>query len=378
MTSNSHHSPDVTLVVSSLQGIASAVVRAGQHGNLNAVLQEIAHVARQLIRTRYAALGIPDGSGGFRHFLVSGLSEAEFAQIPHPPLGRGLLGVIMNERKPLRLESIQTDPRSSGFPPNHPPMHTLLGVPIQVGAYLFGLLYLSDKIDGTQFTDEDQLLVETLAGYASLAIAGVQLSEQQSRVSVLEERERIGMELHDSVIQSLYAIGMELQLMKSDAAPLLDLDSPIRHLDNVIGEIRQYILNLKASTSHRTTIRDSITAVFERLHIPPHLHVIIDAPDEYPPLESHTFEAACQICSEVASNAIRHANATELYVAARKERSAFVMIIKDNGSGFDVNAVEKGLGLTNIMRRAQLLSGNVSIRSFPGEGTQITLTLPLG
>jgi signal transduction histidine kinase len=288
-----------------------------------------------------------------------------------------LLGVIMNERKPLRLENIQTDPRSSGFPPHHPPMHTLLGVPIQVGAYLFGLLYLSDKIDGTQFTDEDQLLVETLAGYASLAIAGVQLSEQQSRVSVLEERERIGMELHDSVIQSLYAIGMELQLMKSDADPSLDLDSPIRHLDNVIGEIRQYILNLKASTSHRTTIRDSITAVFERLHIPPHLHVIIDAPDEYPPLESHTFEAACQICSEVASNAIRHANATELYVAARKERSTFVMIIKDNGSGFDVNAVEKGLGLTNITRRAQLLSGNVSIRSFPGEGTQITLTLPL-
>jgi signal transduction histidine kinase len=377
MTSYTHHPADVTAVVSSLRSIAAAVVRAGHGGNLQNVLQEIAHVARRLANARYAALGIPDGGGGLRHFIVSGLTDEEVARIPHPPVGRGLLGVIMNERKSLRISNLHQDARSAGFPPHHPHMKSLLGVPIQLGSYLFGSLYLSDRLDDTPFTEADQFMVETLAGYAALAIAGVELSERQTRVSLLEERERISMELHDSVIQSLYAIGMELQLLRAEISQPDLLDSPITHLDSVIAEIRQYILNLKSAVAHQQTVRQSIVARLERLHIPPSLRIEISAPENYPPFDAPTFDSICQICTEAASNAIRHAQATELSVTIAEQERLFIMTIADNGTGFNTAESPKGLGLTNIERRAERLGGRIEVRSSEGKGTQVILTVPI-
>jgi GAF domain-containing protein len=168
-------------------------------------------------------------------------------KIGHLPRGRGLLGAIMQEREAIRLERMQDDPRSSGFPPHHPHMERFLGVPILVGDHLFGMLYLTDRIDGKPFNDQDQWLIETIAGYAALAIAGVELREQQRRVALLEERDRISMELHDGVIQSLYAIGMYLELIRtSETLKPSDLTQATRDLDSVITDIRSYIQNLKA------------------------------------------------------------------------------------------------------------------------------------
>ncbi|MCC6613532.1 MAG: GAF domain-containing sensor histidine kinase [Anaerolineae bacterium] len=368
----------MSLVVSSLQNIAAAVVKASQHGGLRSVLQEIAHTASVLVGARYSALGIPDGYGGFRHFLVNGVTEDEFKAVPHPPQGKGLLGAIMRDRTSIRVEEINSHPRSAGFPPNHPDMTTLLGVPIEIGQHLFGLLYLSDKYNGEPFTEADQRLIETLASYAALAIAGVQLSEQQSRLSILEERERIGMELHDSVIQSLYAVGMELQLIRLDSDTPEQLDNPLRALDAVIGDIRRYIMNLKSADAQRLTIRQGLTAVLDRLHIPPDLTVEIDVADEYPPLDTPTFDAVCLILSEVASNAIRHAKATRIQVSVFRDGRNFTMEVEDNGIGFDQEHLKRtGLGLANIRRRAELHGGTIQVTSAEGDGTCVRLVLPL-
>src|SRR5687767_2718972 len=210
MNSNQLPETDMTNILASLKDIAEAVMRAAEAGTVEQVLERIAEVTQQLVNARYVALGVPDGTGYLKYFKVVGVTPAQIHEIGHYPIGLGLLGVIMNERQMLRLVDMKDHPHSVGFPPHHPKMTSLLGVPITLGPILYGMLYLCDRRDGQPFTEQDQWLVETLAGYAALAIAGVQLAEQQGRLILLEERDRVGRELHDGIIQSLYAMGMQL------------------------------------------------------------------------------------------------------------------------------------------------------------------------
>lgn len=308
-----------TIILNRLKDMASAVMSAAEAGSLEQVLQRIAHVSGELVNAHYAALGIPDGKGSLKYFKVAGMSPEQVSRIGHLPVGYGLLGAIMKERKAVRLERMQDDPRSGGFCSGHPTMTSLLGVPIQVGAQLFGILYLCDRLDGQPFSEQDEWLVETIAGYAALAITGLQLSEQQSRLTLLEERERIGMELHDGIIQSLYAVGMHLDLIRTEpSAPVPTLKPAIADLNTIIEDIRRYILNLKASSYRAGTIYDCLQDVLTRLHIPETVTIEIDAPHTHPPFTPHTFEAICQMVNEAVSNALRHANANSIKISTRE------------------------------------------------------------
>jgi signal transduction histidine kinase len=380
LTSDDAPQKQMTVILATLKDIAEAVVRAAEAGTLKQVLQQIAYVAQQLVRSRYAALGVPSEHGTMKYFEVVGLTQDEIQRIAHPPVGRGLLGVIMHEREILRLEHIRDDPRSSGFPEHHPHMDRLLGVPVQTGPQLFGMLYLTDRLDGLPFTEEDQWLVEALAGYAALAIAGSQLSEKQGRLTLLEERERVGMELHDGIIQSLYAIGMQLQLLRM-THPALDDDlvKATKSLDEVIEDIRRYILNLKVATYEQKTIHECLLDVLARLHQPDSLKIHVNAPDRQPSFGPPVVEAVCQIAYEAVSNIIRHAQATEAHIDVTEDRSQFQMVIRDNGRGFsrDSTGQHGGLGLRNIMQRARIHGGDVEIDSTPGGGTRMIFRLPL-
>ncbi len=380
MTSYKSPRKEVTVVLSTLKDIAEAVVHAAEAGTLKQVFQQIAYVAQQLVHSRYAALGIPSEHGTMKYFEVVGITPEEIRQIAHPPIGRGLLGVIMKEREILRLEHMRDDPRSSGFPANHPHMDRLLGVPVQAGQQLFGMLYLTDPLDDLPFTQEDQWLVESLAGYAALAIAGTQLSEQHGRLTLLEERERVGMELHDGIIQSLYAIGMQLQLLKlSQPTVGDDLSKATRSLDEVIEDIRHYILNLKVASYEQKSMVACLLEVVERLHIPDSLTIKVNAPDRQPPFAPPVVEAVCQIAYEAVSNIVRHADASQAMIIATESADQFQMVIQDNGKGLNTDQPNEqaGLGLPNIMKRAKIHGGKVVIDIAPGGGTRITLRLPL-
>lgn len=380
MASNQNTNKDVSIVLTTLKDIAEAVMYAAEAGTLETVLQRIAEVSKDVVRARYAALGVPDGKGGLRYFKTAGISEEEIARIPHPPKGRGLLGVIMRDRETVRLANMDQDSRRVGFPENHPRMTSLLGVPIQTSQQLFGILYLSDRLDGQPFDEEDQTLVETFAGYAALAIAGVQLSEQQSRLTLLEERERFSMELHDGVIQSLYAIGMRLQIMRlSKATPEADLIQTIANLDTVIEDIRQYILNLKTIDYQHRSIKDCLRDVLDRLHIPTMLTIHINAPDDPPALTPTALEGLCKIAYEALSNAIRHAQARSITVTAEQNDARFKLIIRDDGIGFDLNNIDStaGFGVRNIHQRARIHNGQVQYITSPGGGTQVIVTVPI-
>ena len=362
-----------------LSEIAAAVNQSAYAGGLEQVLESIASVSRDLVKTRFAALGVPDGKGGLRFFKTVGIPPDEMRRISHLPHGEGLLGVIMEERQTLRIERMQDDPRSAGFCENHPEMTTLLGVPILAGARLFGMLYLCDRLDGQPFDEQDQWLIETMASYAALAISGSQISEQQSLLTLLEERERISMELHDGIIQSLYAIGMHLELARTGKAiHASDLDQPIDELNTVIEDIRRYILNLTARDQRQKTIYRSLQDILARLNIPASLAVTLDAPDDPPPFSPGMFEGICQIINELVSNVIRHAEAAHLDVTVRGREGVFEAVITDDGKGFNIVKARQssGLGLRNLQQRTLMYNGRISFDTRPGSGTRVTLTIP--
>jgi signal transduction histidine kinase len=146
--------------------------------SLDALLQHLIESAAELIGARYAALGVIDRSGSeLERFLTTGIDAETHAAIGELPRGRGILGVLISEAAPLRLHNLGEDPRSVGFPPNHPPMSSFLGVPIHLRGVAYGNLYLTEKAGGEDFTDEDQELVELLASQAAVAIENARLYE---------------------------------------------------------------------------------------------------------------------------------------------------------------------------------------------------------
>ena len=143
--------------------------------SLDIVLERIVHLAREQAGARYAALGRLDEKGKLIQFIPVGMTAEEMRQMAHPPLGLGLIGAIVKERRTIRIPDISQDDRSVGFPPNHPPMTSFLGVPILSGNKLLGQIYLTDKEDYTEFTRDDERVIETLAAYAAVAIVNANM-----------------------------------------------------------------------------------------------------------------------------------------------------------------------------------------------------------
>lgn len=380
-TSEERHNFTMNNVLSRLKEISNAVMFAAEAQDLEVMLERIADAARELVETKYAALGVPDGQGGLSHFKVVGLTEEQAKRIPHHPEGRGLIGAIMRERKVIRINNMGDDARSVGFPEAHPFMKSFLGAPIIAGNHLYGMLYLSDKKDNTPFDDNDQQLVEMLAGYAALAIAGSELSQQQSRVNLLEERERIAMELHDGVIQSLYGIGMQVDLMRRNEQVIgtQELNDLVDNLNEIIEDIRYFISNLRTGRQ-QMTINAYFNYMKERLHPSEHTEFIIDAPDSYAPFSPAVFESICLIANEAMSNAIRHAKAQHIHVTIEQNKSKFSIQISDDGCGFDPDTATEGmgLGLHNMQQRARLFGGEVIINTEIDNGTSLQITIPIG
>src|SRR5512132_3483695 len=161
-----------------LRALADAAVAVSSELSLDVVLQRIVEAAATLTGARYAALGVIDRRGtGLENFVTTGMDEDTARAIGDPPHGRGILGVLIRDAKPLRLAEIGADPRSVGFPPNHPPMSTFLGAPILQRGVAYGNLYLTEKAGGGEFTEDDQELVQLLAAQAAVAIENARLYE---------------------------------------------------------------------------------------------------------------------------------------------------------------------------------------------------------
>ncbi len=196
-----------------------------------AVLEHIIHIAREQAGARYAALGVIDEEGGLERFIPVGMSPEEISLLEHPPVGLGLIGALMNERRTIRVPEIGSDPRHVGFPSNHPPMKSFLGVPILLGENLLGVIYLTEKIDYREFTENDERVIETLAAYAAVAISNSRLyKDLVERDEALSQRNEDLALLND--VASALASSLEL-----DEVLERTLDRVMHYLKVEAGEI---------------------------------------------------------------------------------------------------------------------------------------------
>lgn len=351
--------------------------------SLDKVLKQIVDSARELVGAQYGALGVANVDGYLELFVHSGMDADVAAQIDHLPQGYGLLGAIVKEKRSIRLPTIANDPRSVGFPEGHPPMCSFLGVPIMSGKEVFGNLYLTNKQGEQSFTVADQEQVELLAAHAVVAIQNARLYEQVGRLAILEERTRIGMDLHDGIIQSIYAVGLTLEstrLALPETAEESDmlLGHAIDALNDTIRDIRNFILDLRP---HR--FRGDLQEGLARLAREFQANTMVQASfevsnDVLTGLPTPVARAIFLTAQEAMANVARHAKATEVLLRLERQKTAVILTISDNGRGFDLQAQDQatGHGLANMRMRAEELRGRFYIDTTPSEGTTLTIHFP--
>ncbi|HEX8917903.1 MAG TPA: GAF domain-containing protein [Chloroflexota bacterium] len=405
-----------------LEAINVSLASISQALDLSDVLQNIVDAARDLIHSRYAALGVADGHGFITEFITSGITADQRAAIGPLPQGHGLLGTLIREAKPLRVSHIAEDPRSQGFPPHHPPMRTLLGVPILYKGRVVGNLYLTDKVDAAEFSEDDQELLVVLAHHAAVAIENAQLYEdarsardqlrawnRNLEVTVAErtqevarinreltarifqaqeeERGRIARELHDETAQALARLLIDLDLVTPhipDEGPISAAMTRLEQgLKRTLDEVRTLSHDLRPAILEDFGLAAALKAYsddwMQTFGVPVRVEVQAGSDDRLP---SEMEIALFRIAQEALMNAGKYARATEVQVSLSFTEVHVELVVRDNGGGFDPEGLpeptrQRGLGLYGMRERATLLGGHVAIESAPGQGTEVRLLAPL-
>jgi two-component system, NarL family, sensor histidine kinase DevS len=373
-------SPDAS-ALAALDEAAQAIAAVR---DVDDVLQLIVDRVHDLVDATYAALGIVGANGQIERFITSGLTSAERHAIGPLPRGRGLLGLIIREGRSYRIPSIADHPDSSGFPSNHPTMTTFLGVPVTAHGKPVGNLYLTDKRGAPDFSAADQRLVELFARHAGIAIDNARLHAQAQRLAVAEERDRIGRDLHDGIIQSLYAVGLSLEDVPELMTEAPDdasgrVDGAIESINLVIRDIRNFIYGLRPEAVDGSQVVAGIAALAEELghggllNVDVHLDPLAD-----PGLSPEAGAELLNLVREALSNATRHADARRISIELRSEGEGSVLTIEDDGRGFDPERPpERGHhGLANMHARSAMIRAHLEINSTIGSGTSIRLHLP--
>jgi signal transduction histidine kinase len=348
------------------------------------VLQRVADQAREVADAKYAALGVFDEHGEVEQFITSGISPEERARIGPLPKGRGILGVLQAEQRTLRLRRISEHPKSVGFPPNHPPMGSFLGTPILFRGVSLGNLYLTEKLHGDAFTADDEAAIRTLAAQAAIAIENARLYEQLGRVSAHEERHRIGMELHDGVIQSLYGVSLQLEdaaerIQSEPQAARKILDRAVDRLNASIADLRNYVLGLRPVRGSDRPLTESLSTLAAQARTNALLDVAVSvSPEAARALDNTGREAAFYIAADALGNVQRHARARRASLRLYREDSTIVLEVSDDGVGFDYERAVDGHGLRNMRERAFSVGGRLNVRTEPGHGSRVRFELPIG
>ncbi len=364
-----------------LKAVSDAVLAVAAELDVEEVLQRLVEGARELAQARYAALGVPDGEGGFSQFLTAGMSEAMVASLGPLPRQHGVLGAMLEERQPYLTSDIHEHPRFRGWwPKGHPDMRSFLGVPIVARERVIGAFYLTDKVGALDFTGEDQELIELLAAHAAIAITNARLYEESRELSVLAERNRLALDLHDAVSQKLFG----LALAAESAGTLLDRDpeaarDQVAKLQTLAQEAREELRSLVFELRPPDLEQDGLCGAL-RKHVevlrrvqPVAIELDLDAGIELDPSRDREL---LRIAQEAIHNALRHARARQLEVRLGRTDGRVLLEVADDGVGFDPGARElraTHLGLTSMEERARRLGATLEIRSAPGSGTVVHL-----
>ncbi len=263
-------------------------------------------------------------------------------------------------------------------------MTSFLGVPVMAHGMSVGNLYLTDKRGAAEFSVTDMRLVELFARHAGIAIDNARLHAQAGRLAVAEERDRIGRDLHDGIIQSLYAVGLSLELLPEIMAEAPDegaerIDAAIESINLAIRDIRNFIYGLRPEALDGTQVVAGLAALAEEVRHGGLVDVVARLdPAADPGLDAGAGAELLNLVREGLSNAVRHAQARLISIELAPSETGSTLVIADDGVGFDpaerVGAAHHGLA--NMRARAAAVGGGLELRSAPGEGTKVVVDLP--
>ncbi|MFI1913626.1 GAF domain-containing sensor histidine kinase [Nocardia sp. NPDC020380] len=378
-----------------LHDLVEAVYTVVSDLDVSVVLRQLVAAAVRLADAEYGALGLlPDDDGVERRlaeFVQVGMDEATVRRIGHWPQGGGVLGAVLAGEDPVRLTDLTTHPAFEGWPAGHPDMRSFLGVPVRIRGRLLGDLYLANKRGGGRFTAEDERIIEALAVIAAAKISNARMHEQVQldairrqrdsiKIALMEDRDRIARDLHDTVIQRIYASGLALQgALRLEPAPEVAerLERVVTALDETIQDIRATIFSLQSATGGsgglRSEIAELVTTAARHLGFTPTLRqrgpIDTAVPEE-------TGRQAVAVLRESLSNVVRHADATRIDVAVTVDPDELRISVADNGIGVG-DAHPRG-GLRNIADRATALGGILELGpGLDNRGTALLWRVPI-
>jgi signal transduction histidine kinase len=352
---------------------------------LDVVLQKVVDQARVLTGARYGALSLLRDDNRIETFVTSGISAEDRDRIGPPPVGHGLLGVVLNEGHRLRLSDLGSDPRSAGFPAHHPPMRSLLAVPVLCAGPFRGNLYLAEKHDAEGFTMDDEESLVRFATTAAIAIDNAYLHRRLRGLAVSEERLRIAHEMHDGLAQVLAYVNTKAQVVR-EHLKRERIDEAMKHLDQlaaaareIYGDVRESIIGLRSAAGPDNTTTDSLreyvatweaqTGILCRLHLEADLRLPTGAELQ-----------VLRIVQEALANVRKHSRAGHADLSVEQEDGRIRITVQDDGVGFIPGELGRSefprFGLSTMRERAESVGGLFQLDSAPGGGTRVSIEVP--
>ena len=366
---------------SRLEAVAEITRAILQNRSEGEVLQIIATRARELVDSAVACVMTQDAGDGSLAIRVADGDLAATLVGSVVPLHGSLAGQVLRTRQPVATANASNDPRAlrslaeaGGFGPG-------LVVPLGTEERVFGAVAVSNHIGSPLFTPEDMHSLEVFAAQASVALEHGRIRGELQRLAIVEDRERIARELHDGIVQALFAVGLGLlsaEPLATSEPVKVRLREAVDSIDRVIADLRRYIFGLKPQAVGLEALGEALLTLATEFQARTQIVTAVEVDSRLEHASGEQVAEVVQIVREALSNVARHAHATTCSVSLRYEAPEGVLEIDDDGRGFDVDApAGHGYGLGNLRERAAGLGGRLEITSTPGQGTTLVLRFPV-
>jgi signal transduction histidine kinase len=349
---------------------------------IEGVLRLIAGRARALVNARIATIVTPDGPD---EKLIVRVAEGEGSDLIEGSVFSAegsVAGEVMQTREAIMLADVSADSRVNDPIVRLGTLGPALVLPLSIGEKRFGVLKVANDRGAAHFTKDDFEVVQAFAGQAAVALEHTRIQGELKRLALVEDRERIAKELHDDIIQSLFAEGMALQatlsVLKDPDESSRRISQSVERIDRVIRDLRNYIFALKPGAAADRALERSLHEIARSFADASNIEIEVRADVEATARLSSKSSEVLQAVREAVSNAVRHSGADLVLISVARASDAALVEVSDNGAGFDVEqAAGKGHGLSNLRARAEALGGELDIESEQGRGTWVRLRIPL-